>query len=156
MKLYAVKGIKVVNLMEPLGKKLVQIHLVIFKEIIRYFTNTIQALYNSKITTTIIALCNSSKAANDTIAFVFSYMSNKTNKGKKSRPKPSLPNLEKCYHDLRRKVVCFRWWLRNQAFQPVLLLYRQRTLLETCNGMYGLPAEFSELYTAHNKITHVP
>lgn len=66
------------------------------------FTNTIQASYNSKITTT-IALCNSSKAANDTV-LVFSYMSNEANKGEwvsraPNLPLPNLENVTMIYYD---------------------------------------------------------
>lgn len=66
------------------------------------FTNTIQASYNSKITTT-IALCNSSKAANDTV-LVFSYMSNEANKGEwvsraQNLPLPNLENVTMIYYD---------------------------------------------------------
>lgn len=66
------------------------------------FTNTIQASYNSKITTT-IALCNSSKAANDTV-LVFSYMSNEANKGEwvsraQNLPLPNLGNITMIYYD---------------------------------------------------------
>ena len=66
------------------------------------FTNTIQASYNSKITTT-IALCNSSKAANDTV-LVFSYMSNEANKGEwvsraQNLPLPNLENITMIYYD---------------------------------------------------------
>lgn len=117
------------------------------------FTNTIQASYNSKITTT-IALCNSSKAANDTV-LVFSYMSNEANKGEwvsraQNLPLPNLENVTMIYYD--GKLYAFGGGYGE--IKPFSQFY-----CSTDNGLcwrpvtecMAFPAEFSELYTAHSK-----
>lgn len=116
------------------------------------FTNTIQASYNSKITTT-IALCNSSKAANDTV-LVFSYMSNEANKGEwvsraQNLPLPNLENVTMIYYD--GKLYAFGGGYGE--IKPFSQFY-----CSTDNGLcwrpvtecMAFPAEFSTLYTTHH------
>ena len=118
------------------------------------FTNTIQASYNSKITTT-IALCNSSKAANDTV-LVFSYMSNEANKGEwvsraQNLPLPNLENVTMIYYD--GKLYAFGGESVKPEVKPFSQFY-----CSTDNGLcwrpvtecMAFPAEFSTLYTTHH------
>lgn len=115
------------------------------------FTNTIQASYNSKITNT-IALCNSSKADNDTV-LVFSYMSNEANKGEwvsraQNLPLPNLENVTMIYYD--GKLYAFGGGYGE--IEPFSQFY-----CSTDNGLcwrpvtecMAFPAEFGTLYTTH-------
>lgn len=99
------------------------------------FTNTIQASYNSKITTT-IALCNSSKAANDTV-LVFSYMSNEANKGEwvsraQNLPLPNLENVTMIYYD--GKLYAFGGKSKKPEVKPFSQFY-----CSTDNGLCWRP-----------------
>lgn len=115
-----------------------------------FFSNTTTASYNSDITTT-IALCNST-TANDTTALVFNRISsdNKWEERMQNLPLPNLENVTMIYYD--GKLYAFGGGYGE--IKPFSQFY-----CSTDNGLcwrpvtecMAFPAEFSELYTAHNK-----
>lgn len=117
-----------------------------------FFSNTTTASYNSDITTT-IALCNNpGTTANDTAALVFNRISsdNKWEKRMQNLPLPNLENVTMIYYD--GKLYAFGGGYGE--IKPFSQFY-----CSTDNGLcwrpvtecMAFPAEFSELYTAHNK-----
>lgn len=117
-----------------------------------FFSNTTTASYNSNITTTVALCYNQGNTANDTTALVFNRMSsdNKWEERMQNLPLPNLENVTMIYYD--GKLYAFGGGYGE--IKPFSQFY-----CSTDNGLcwrpvtecMAFPAEFSELYTAHNK-----
>lgn len=119
-----------------------------------FFSNTTTASYNSNITTTVALCYNQGNTANDTTALVFNRMSsdNKWETRMQNLPLPNLKNVTMIYYD--EKLYAFGGESVKPEVKPFSQFY-----CSTDNGLcwrpvtecMAFPAEFSELYTAHNK-----
>lgn len=117
-----------------------------------FFSNTTTASYNSNITTTVALCYNQGNTANDTTALVFNRISsdNKWEERMQNLPLPNLENVTMIYYD--GKLYAFGGGYGE--IKPFSQFY-----CSTDNGLcwrpvtecMAFPAEFSELYTAHNK-----
>lgn len=117
-----------------------------------FFSNTTTASYNSNITSTVALCYNQGTTANDTTALVFNRMSsdNKWEERIQNLPLPNLENVTMIYYD--GKLYAFGGGYKE--IKPFSQFY-----CSTDNGLcwrpvtecMAFPAEFSELYTAHNK-----
>lgn len=117
-----------------------------------FFSNTTTASYNSNITITVALCYNQGNTANDTTALVFNRISsdNKWEKRMQNLPLPNLENVTMIYYD--GKLYAFGGGYGE--IKPFSQFY-----CSTDNGLcwrpvtecMAFPAEFSELYTAHNK-----
>ncbi len=119
-----------------------------------FFSNTTAASYNSNITTTVALCYNQENTANDTTALVFNRISsdNKWEERMQNLPLPNLENVTMIYYD--GKLYAFGGESVKPEVKPFSQFY-----CSTDNGLcwrpvtecMAFPAEFSELYTAHNK-----
>lgn len=119
-----------------------------------FFSNTTTASYNSNLTTTIALCYNQGTTTNDTTALVFNRMSsdNKWETRMQNLPLPNLENVTMIYYD--GKLYAFGGESAKPAVKPFSQFY-----CSTDNGLcwrpvtecMAFPADFSELYTTHNK-----
>ena len=117
-----------------------------------FISNTPTASKNSNITNTVALCYNQGNTANDTTALVFNRISsdNKWEERMQNLPLPNLENVTMIYYD--GKLYAFGGGYGE--IKPFSQFY-----CSTDNGLcwrpvtecMAFPAEFSELYTAHNK-----
>ncbi len=115
-----------------------------------FFSNTSTASYNSNITST-VALCYN-PTANDTTALVFNRMSSesKWKKIMQNLPLPNLENVTMIYYD--GKLYAFGGGYKEiKPFSQFYCSIDNGLCWRPVTECMAFPAEFSELYTAHNK-----
>lgn len=117
-----------------------------------FFSNTTTASYNSNITTTVALCYNQGNTANDTTALVFNRMSsdNKWEKRIQNLPLPNLENVTMIYYD--GKLYAFGGGYKEiKPFSQFYCSIDNGLCWRPVTECMAFPAEFSELYTAHNK-----